>query len=70
MPFFSAIILLASTVTPCCIVAAVPGARRFLTEMSVGFVSGLGATGSSLLATGIVAARVVWGAMTAASSEA
>ena len=65
-----AIILLASTVTPCSIVAAVPGARRFLAEISVGFVSGLAETGFSLLATGIVAALVVWGAMAAASSEA
>jgi len=63
------IILLASTVVPCGIVAAVPGARRFLAEISVGFVSGSAATGSSLLATGIVAALVVWVAMAAASSE-
>jgi hypothetical protein len=64
------IILLASTVTSCCIVAAVPGARRLLAEICVEFVSGLAATGSSLVATGIVAALVVWGAMAAASSEA
>jgi hypothetical protein len=50
-------------------VAAVPGARRFLAEISIGFVNGLAATGSSLIATGIVVALVVWGAMAAAASE-
>ena len=65
-----AIILLASTVTSCSVVAAIPGARRFLAEISVGFVSASAATGSSLIATGIVVAPVVWGAMTVASSEA
>jgi len=65
-----AIILLASTVTSCSVVAAIPGARRFLAEISVGFVSASAATGSSLIATGIVVALVVWGAMTVASSEA
>jgi len=63
------IILLASTVTSCSVVAAVPGARRFLAEISVGLVSGSAATGSSLLVAGIVVALVVWGAMAAASSE-
>ncbi len=65
-----AIILLASTVTSCSVVAAVPGARRFLVEISAGFVSASAETGYSLLATGIVVALVVWGAMAAASSEA
>ncbi len=65
-----AIILLASTVTSCSVVASIPGARRFLTEMSVGFVSASAATGSSLFATGAVIALVVWGAMAVASSEA
>ena len=65
-----AIILLSSTVTSCSVVAAVPGARRFLAEMSVGFVSASAATGSVLLATGMVVALVVWGSMAAASSEA
>ncbi len=64
------IILLASTVTSCSIVAAVPGARRFLAELSVGFGSGSAAAGPSLIATGIVVALVVWGATAAASSEA
>ena len=64
------IILLASTVTSCSVVAAIPGARRFLAEISVGFVSASAATGYSLFATGIVVALVVWGAMAAASSEA
>ncbi len=63
-------ILLAATMTSCSVVAAVPGARRFLAEMSVVFVSGSEAAGSSLLAAGIVVALVVWGAMVAASSEA
>ena len=63
------IILLASTVTSCSVVAAVPGARRFLAEISIGFVNGLAATGSSIIATGIVVALVVWGAMAAAASE-
>ena len=65
-----AIILLASTVTSCSVVAAIPGARRFLAEVSAGFVSALAATESGLIATGIVVALAVWGAMTAASSEA
>ena len=64
------IILLASTVTSCSIVAAVPGARRFLAELSVGFDSGSTAAGPSLIATGIVVALVVWGVTAAASSEA
>jgi hypothetical protein len=64
------IILLASAVTSCSVVAAVPGARRFLAEISIGFVNGLAATGYSLFATGMVVALVVWGAMAAASSEA
>ena len=63
-------ILLATTVTSCSVVAAVPGARRFLAEMSVVFVGGSVAPGSNLLAAGIVVALVVWGAMAAASSEA
>ena len=63
------IILFASAVTSCSVVAAVPGVRHFLAEISVGFVDGLAATGSSLIATGIVAALVVWGAMAAAASE-
>jgi hypothetical protein len=63
------IILLASTLTSCSIVAAVPGARRFVAEISIGFVDGLAATGSSLIATGIVVGLVVWGAMAAAASE-
>ena len=65
-----AIILLASAVTSCGVVAAIPGARRFLAEMSVGFVSVSAATGPNLIATGIIVALVVWGAMAAASSEA
>ncbi len=65
-----AIILLASTVTSCSVVAAVPEARRLLAEVSVGFASGSAATGFSLIATGIVVALAVWGAMAAASSEA
>jgi hypothetical protein len=64
------IILLASTVTSCSVVAVVPGARRFLTELSVGFIGGSATAGSSFLATGIIVALVVWGAMAAASSEA
>ena len=64
-----ATILLASTVTSCSVVAAVPGARRFLAEISVGFVSASAATGPSLIATGIVVALVVWGALAAAASE-
>jgi hypothetical protein len=64
------IILLSSTVTSCSVVAAIPGARRFLAEISVGFVSASAATGPSLIATGIVVALVAWGAMAAASSEA
>jgi hypothetical protein len=65
-----AIILLASTVTSCSVVAAIPGARNLLAEISVGFVSGSAATGPSLIATGIVVALVVWGALAAAASEA
>lgn len=65
-----AIILIASTAAPCCLVAAIPAARRLLAEISVGFVSGSTATGSNLLVAGIVVALVVWGAMAAASSEA
>ncbi len=63
-------ILLATTVASCSVVAAVPGARRFLAEMSLVFVSGSAAPGSSLLAAGIAVALVVWGALVAASSEA
>jgi hypothetical protein len=63
------IILLASAVTSCSVVAAVPGARRLLAEISIGLVNGLAATESSLIATGIVVALVVWGAMAAAASE-
>ena len=63
-------ILLAATMTSCSVVAAVPGARRFLAEISVVFVSGSAAAGSSLLAAGVVVALAVWGAMAAASSEA
>ena len=63
-------ILLAATLTSCSVVAAVPGARRFLAEISVVFVSGSAAAGSSLLAAGVVVALAVWGAMAAASSEA
>jgi hypothetical protein len=63
------IILLASTVTSCSVVVAIPGARRFLAEISLGFASGSAATGSSLLAAGTVIALVVWGAMAAAASE-
>ena len=64
------IILLASTLTSCGVVAAVPGVRRFLAEISAWFVSASAATGYSFFATGIVVALVVWGAMAAASSEA
>ena len=64
------IVLLASTLTSCSVVAAVPGARRFLAEISVGFFNASAATGPSLIAAGIVVALVVWGAMAAASSEA
>ncbi len=64
------IVLLAATLTSCSIVAAVPGARRLLAEISVGFVSGSAAIDSNLLAVGIAAALVAWGAMAAASSEA
>ncbi len=63
-------ILLATTVTSCSVVAAVPGARRLLAEISVVFVSGSVTAGSNLLVAGIVVALVVWGAMAAASSEA
>ncbi len=63
-------ILLAATVTSCSVVVAIPGARRFLAEISAGFVGGSAATGSSLFVTGIFVALVVWGAMAAASSEA
>ena len=63
-------LLLAATVTSCSIVAAVPGARRFLAEISVAFSSGSVAAGSSLLVAGIAAALIVLGAMAAASSEA
>ncbi len=63
-------ILLAATLTSCSVVAAVPGVRRFLAEISVVFVSGSAAAGSSLLAAGVVVALAVWGAMADASSEA
>ncbi len=62
-------ILLTATLTSCSVVAAVPGARRFLAEMSVAFVSDSAAAGSNLLVAGIVVALVVWSAMSAASSE-
>jgi hypothetical protein len=65
-----AIILLTATVMSCSVVAAVPGARRFLAELSIAFVSGSAATESSLFTLGIVVALLVWGAMAAASSEA
>jgi len=65
-----AIILIASTVASCGLVAAIPAARSLLAEISVGFVSGSAATGPNLLVAGIVVALVVWGAMAAASSEA
>ena len=70
MPFFSAILLLGIALSNPVFAAEEEGAQRLLTEISVGLVSGLAATGSSLVATGIVAALVVWGAMAAASSEA
>jgi len=50
-------------------VAAIPGARRLLAEVSIGCVGGSTSTGSSLLATGFVLALLAWGAMAAASSE-
>ena len=63
-------ILLAATLISCSVVAAIPAARRLLAEISVAFVSDSAAAGSNLLVAGIVVALVVWGAMTAASSEA
>ena len=57
------IILLTSTVASCSVVAAVPGARRFLAELSIAFVSGSAATGSNLVTVGIAVALLVWGAM-------
>ena len=65
-----ATILLAATLTSCSVVAAVPGARRLLAEISVALASGSATAGSNLLVAGIVVALVLWGAMAAASSEA
>jgi hypothetical protein len=65
-----ALILLASTLTSCCIVMAVPGARRFLTETCIGILSGSAAVGSNLLAAGIVIGLAAWGALAAAASDA
>jgi len=63
------IILLASTVMSCSIAMAIPGARRFVTDICVGLASGSAGTGSHLFTAGIVVALAVWGAMAAVESE-
>ncbi len=62
-------ILLAFTFAACGIVAAVPGARRFLAEVGYGFAGSSAVAGLSLLTVAVVTALLVWGAVAAATSE-
>lgn len=64
------LVLLGSAAASCAAVAAVPGARRFLTETSVGLFGGSAAGGTSLVAVAALVALVVWGAVAAATSDA
>ena len=61
-------ILLGSAVASCGIAAAVPGARRIVSEIGLGLVGG--ATTPSLFVAAAVVALLVWGAVAAATSEA
>jgi hypothetical protein len=61
-----AVILLASTVASCGLVAVVPGARSFLAEIGLGLLG----VGSGFFPAAAVVALLVWGAVAAATSEA
>jgi len=61
-------ILLGSAVASCGIAAAVPGARRVVSEIGLGLVGG--AAAPSLVVAAAVVALLVWGAVAAATSEA
>jgi hypothetical protein len=61
--------LLAAAFTSCAIVAAIPGARRFIADFGHGFADTSIVSGLSLLSAGAVAALLIWGALTAVTSE-
>lgn len=63
-------ILLGAAVASCGIAAAVPGARRIVSEMGFALVGSSPAAVPSLLVTAAVVALLVWGAVAAANSEA
>ena len=62
-------ILLASALTSCGGVAAVPGARRLLAEIGLALVGADGMPGPSLIPVLAVVAVLIWGALAAATSE-
>jgi hypothetical protein len=64
------LVLLGSAAVSCAAVAAVPGARRFLIEISAGLFGGSAAGGTSLVAIAALVALMVWGAVAAATSDA
>jgi hypothetical protein len=63
-------ILLGSAVASCGIAAAIPGARRIVSEIGFGLVGGSAVTAPSLFVAAAVVALLVWGAVAAALSEA
>jgi hypothetical protein len=65
-----AIVLLGSATLSCAAVAAVPGARRFLSEIGIGLFGSGAAWEANLVAGAAVVALMIWGAAAAATSDA
>ena len=63
-------LLLAFAFVGCGIVTAIPGARHFLAELVSGFANSSLIANLSLLTIAVLAALLVWGAVTAAISDA
>jgi len=63
-------ILLGSAVSSCGIVAAVPAARRIVSEIGLGLAGSSAVAAPGLFVTAALVALLVWGAVAAATSEA